>query len=290
MKAYRFYFFLAILSFLHSLADARTVRLAGSDFIPKALVEALEEFAHSRGDELRIQMQGSLLAQMDFEQGQVDIALISLPDKTPEDFNYPVLPFGYQISVLAVNEALPVDALNRRQISGIFGGGGDSAIARWSDIGLPGAWRGRNIQAGYANPRNSPALPMFRAVMLNNESFRSSVQQFETNLRLESFISNNESAIGLLSSIPLGSNLKTLRIESEDGTVAFGPTMENVNFGDYPLSLPYYICVPLPQYRELTPYIRFLLSDQIAELLQNEGFIPLLGSVRESLMAELPEG
>lgn len=289
MKPYLFTIFSSFIFAASVVLDARTVRIAGSDYIPQALVDALQEFADERGDELRISMWGSLLAQVEFEKGNVDLGLIAMPHQTPEDFSYPVLPLGYQISVLAVNDALPVDSLNRRQIAGIFGATGDSAIARWSDLGLPGAWRGRNIQAGYTNPSQSPALHMFRSIMLNNEPFRSGVQQYDSNVRLESFISNNESAIGLLSTVPLSGNLKTLRIESSDGGVAFGPTVENVNFGDYPLSLPYYISVPLSQYRSLAPYIRFLLSDEVAELLQNEGFIPLLGSIRESLIAELPQ-
>ncbi|MGE9289605.1 MAG: PstS family phosphate ABC transporter substrate-binding protein, partial [Puniceicoccales bacterium] len=210
------------------------------------------------------------------------------PHQNPDELDFPVIPIGFQIGALVVNRKNPLNSLNHQRIGGIFGSLTENAIARWSDLGLSGTWQNRNIQAAYSNPGTSPVLDLFSARFLNSEPIREGIQEYSSSIQLESFVSNNDGAIGLIDTLPLSDQLKTLRIESEDGGVSFGPTLENVNYGDYPLALAYYVCVPRSQYRFLAPYLEFLLSDSVAELLQEEGFFPILDSRRRQLTADLP--
>tara|TARA_R100000027_G_scaffold67735_1_gene68288 strand:+ start:4591 stop:5463 length:873 start_codon:yes stop_codon:yes gene_type:complete len=286
------FFLLSLLSLtlLGSSLHARVIKVEGSDYIPEALIESLKEFAESEGDFLEVNLGGSLLAFREFYEGDADIILVAMPEKTPSDYDFPVIPLGFQIGAIVVHEKNPLDSLSQQQIGGIFGSLSENAIARWSALGLSGSWQNRNIQAAYANSGLSPILDLFSATFLESEALRSGIQEFSSSLRLESYVSNNDGAIGFIDTIPLSPDLKTLRIESSEGEISFGPTLENVNYGDYPLSLPYYICVPRSQYRFLAPYIEFLLSDSAAETLQAEGFFPLLDSRRRQLKSELPTG
>lgn len=266
----------------------RTVEVAGSDYIPDALVEALAAFAAEQGDRLEAELDGSLLAFRDFEEGRADLILVAMPYQRPEDFQFPVIPIGFQVGTFVVNRGNPLESLTRAQLGGIYGSLVENAIARWSDLGLSGTWLNRNIQAAYTDSEASPVVDMFSAYFLDNQPIRQGIQRFASTIRLESFVSNNDGAIGLLDGLPLASDLKTLRIESADGGVSFGPTLENVNYGDYPLAITYYACVPLSQYRFLAPYLDFLLSDEVAEILQREGFFPLIRSRRLQLANDLP--
>jgi ABC-type phosphate transport system substrate-binding protein len=279
---------LAFLALLPAALSARTVEVAGSDYIPPRLIDALAAFAEGEGDRLEVELGGSLLAFRDFEEGEADLILVAMPYKRPEDLGYPVIPVGYQVGTIIVHRDNPLESLTRGQIGGIFGSLAENAIARWADLGLSGPWQNRNIQAGYNDTGESPVVDMFSARFLGNEPIRQGIQRFDSTVRLESFVSNNDGAIGLLDGLPLASDLKALRIESADGGVSFGPTLENVNYGDYPLALAYYACVPRSQYRFLAPYLRFLLSDEVAEILQEEGFFPLVQARRLQLASELP--
>jgi len=284
------FFSTAILLFIGTsvILEARLLRVEGSDFLPDSLIEALEAFAKTQDDRTEIRLGGSLLAFRDFYEGEADLIIVAMPFQDPDELDFPVVPLGYQIGTLIVDKGNPINSLSAQQIGGIFGSLTENAIARWSELGLSGAWQNRNIQAAYADAPNSPLLSLFSSKFLDSEALRAGIQDYPSAIQLEAFVSRNDSAIGLSDAIPLSDQLKTLRIESEDGNVAFGPTLENVNYGDYPLALPYYVCVPQSQYRFLAPYLEFLLSDEVAELLQDEGFFPVLDIRRRQLTANLP--
>ncbi len=271
-----------------STLHARVLKVEGSDYIPPALIEALAEFAATQGDQLEVDLEGSLLAFRSFYQGQADLILVAMPYQDPGELDFPVLPMGFQVGLLLTNRQNPLDTVTRRDIGGIFGSLTENAIARWSQLGLGGAWQNRNIQAAYANSETSPILELFSAKFLDNRPIRPGIQQFGSSIQLEAYISRNDGAIGLTDSLPLSPDVKTLRIETEEGGVSFGPTLENVNYGDYPLSLAYYVCVPRSQYRFLAPYLEFLLSNSTADILQEEGFFPVLEARRRQLSVALP--
>ncbi|MEM0965108.1 MAG: substrate-binding domain-containing protein [Verrucomicrobiota bacterium] len=288
MKTPQFFVCLLVFLSLTLSGKARDVQVAGSDYIPEALIDALREFASKEGDELEVDLGGSLLAFRQFYEGEADIILVAMPFQRPEDLEFPVFPFGFQIGAVVVNADNPITSMTQQQLGGVFGALNENAIARWSELGLTGTWQNRNIAAAYANSGKSPILDLFSNRFLQGDPIRSGIQEFSSDIRLESFVSNDDATIGIVDSLPLSSDLKTIRIQTSDGGVSFGPTLENINYGDYPLSLEYFVCVPMSQYRFLAPYIEFLLSDEVAEILQRERFFPLLRSRRLQLIEELP--
>lgn len=268
--------------------SARTVTVAGSDLVPKEFIEALETFAKSRNDLLVTNMRGSLLAFREFNRGEADLIIVAIPRGSEEEYLFPVVPFGFQVGTIAVNKKNPIDEITSTQLGGVFGSPGRNTVTLWSELGLSGEWNRRIIKAGYADPPLNPVIDMFSAYFLENEPVREGIQSFDTDVGMESFISSNDDAIGILGDLPLDPQVKTLRISSEDDNVSFGPTVENVNFGDYPFTLPYIACVPVSQHRALAPYLEFILSDEIAAILEQEGFFPVLRSRRIQLTSALP--
>jgi len=279
---------LPILLTMATAVSARTVTVAGSDFLPESIILALEEFAESRGDRLVHTFEGSLLAFRDFNRGRADLIIVAIPPYEDTEYQFPVIPFGFQIGTLVVNGQNPLSEIDQQQIGGIFGAPGENPITRWAELGLPDTWDRRLIEPAYADPPMNPVAAMFSAYFLENEPIREAIPDLETAVRLEAFVSGNDNAIGLLGGLPLGPDLKPLNISTTADGVGFGPSIENVNFGDYPLTLPYFVCVPRSQYRLLVPYLEFLLSDEIAALLEQEGFFPVLRSRRLQLESALP--
>jgi hypothetical protein len=70
-------------------------------------------------------------------------------------------------------------------------------------------------------------------------------------------------------------------------TPAFGPTDDNVHYGDYPIRLAFYIVYNLRDDAKLRPVIRELLDDEVAASLRANDLIALPDTVRRKFLIEL---
>ena len=93
-------------------------------------------------------------------------------------------------------------------------------------------------------------------------------------------LASDTTAIAILSSIPDSSNAKVLMISESKNSPSFGPTAENIHYGDYPIRLPFYLVYNKRDQEKLDQLIRYLIEDTVAERLSSDGFFPLPENVR----------
>jgi hypothetical protein len=279
---------LAVSLLAPATAEGRLVRVAGSDLLPPALYESLENLADRRGDELQWSRPGSLPALRQLEAGEADLVLVALPERSPADFSYPVLPLAYGIGVLAVHRDNPLTSLTTPEIVALFTAAAGNFPTRWSGLGITeGPWAERSLTVVYADPPDRPVADLLRARFFPGQPIRSGITALPSSAATETFLQRDEGALGLLGRIPRSPALKAVALASLPSP-PFDPSPANVNFGDYPLSLLYAVAVPRSQYRALAPYLARLFSAEAADLLEAGGFVPLLPALREEQVRSLP--
>ena len=106
---------------------------------------------------------------------------------------------------------------------------------------------------------------------------------------IEDLIGFDAASIGILSRMPENSSIKALMISSSGDTYApaFGPTDENIHYGDYPIKLSFYIMYNPRDGVKLRSTIRELLSDEVASRLRANDFIALPNTVRRKFLIDL---
>jgi phosphate transport system substrate-binding protein len=271
------------------VADSPTLSVAGSDLLGSTLAEPLEKYAAEAGETLSLEMLGSLPGLSALRDGYADVALVAIPqgEALPED-RYKLYPFAYQVAVLVVNAENPVSEISLRELDRIYSAESRERIERWGQLGLTGQIAGRSIQMYAIASDNSVVVELFKYRALGEQSLRANVNIVTTNRRILEQISGDLGAIGVTNQLPEGRLVKAIPISTGDvGSFSFGPSPENVYYGDYPLALPFYIAVSKEGSRDFRPFIRFMLSQEVASELSKAGFMPLAENIRKRMLSEL---
>ena len=122
--------------------------------------------------------------------------------------------------------------------------------------------------------------------MLSEKFFNSTVT-FDVEDNVKRLIIQDKAAVGVFPNIPENSNLKVLFVAQDDESIAYGPSIENLYYSDYFIRLPFYIVYKLRDSDRLSPLISTLLSDSVADILDNNDFFPLPKVIREKLIIDI---
>ena len=111
----------------------------------------------------------------------------------------------------------------------------------------------------------------------------------EKDTEVEDLIASDGVSIAILSRKPENKNIKVLMVSSNSDkySPAFGPTDDNVHYGDYPIRLAFYIVHNLRDEAKLRPIIRELLNDEVATSLRSKDLIALPDTVRRKFFIDL---
>jgi ABC-type phosphate transport system substrate-binding protein len=273
-------------------AQSEPVRIAGSDLLAEALAETLPAMAEARGIELSVDLAGSVLATPALLENEVDIALIAEPEReqpggvTPAERGLRRIPLAFRISVVAVQggNALAdgaereISGLSARELAGIFGDRAEVNIRQWSELGQTAGIGGDKIRPFVALGENRMNLNLFTYSVMPDQGLRSVVSVLDTQAEVEQELQLDSSAIGILPGLPQSKFVRPLPVSkgrnaAGENNPAFGPSPENVFHGDYPLRLPLYIVYREARARELREVLLILLSEEVSEALEAEGFI-----------------
>lgn len=254
-----------------------------------ALEVRLEAFAAAKNIDIDTLFPGSIPALNAMEDGRAEIGLIAVPPAQglPE-IAYHLIPFTYLATFVLVNPDNGIDELSLPQLQGIFAANPVSRIERWGQLGMEGPLMTRSIQTYIGGKSGSLIVEMFKSEALDRRSLKSSVTLLPSASDVSAMVSADMGVIGV-SSHPGGLAARAVPISTgQEGSFAFGPTPENIYYGDYPLRLPFYIVIPkqakLSEYRDI---IEFLLSNQVAEALTREGFVSLPENIRKRTLRGL---
>ena len=283
--------------FTNIMAFAVEHRMAYSDLISNDLDQFLYNDSISLDREhnadiinMSAYQSGSLPIIEDFLSGRLDICIIAMTEEAElpalDDDKIIKIPFAYISSVIVVNSENPVSEITIDQLSEIYGDSSAAAnFLSWRDFGIS-SFSNTSIKAYAVKEDNSISPDLFRYNVLREKSFNSSVT-FDTEDNVKRMILQDKAAIGIFPKNPESPNLKALFLSLGEESIAYGPSIDNIYYFDYPIRLPFYIIYNVADTEKLYPLVNILLSDSVADIIEDNDFYPIPKIIREKLIIDL---
>ena len=273
---------------LIATAQAEEIRIAASDLLAEYIKAPLKAYGAENDATFVVDSIGSLPALDRLRSDEIDLAIIAVPegDQVPRD-EFSIYAFAYDAAVLVVNESNPIDEISVARLGGIFGSNEELNLNTWGELGLSG-WGSRNIKALAGTSDASIAMELFKYSIFKGGVMKPSVSMVK-DTEIEDLLRSDAASIAILSRMPENRQIKVLMVSSGGDTYApaFGPTDDNVHYGDYPIRLAFYIVYNLRDDAKLRPVIRELLDDEVAASLRANHLIALPDTVRRKFLIEL---
>lgn len=274
-------------------AHAQSVlRMEGSDLLKPAIKEALNAdwmTQHIDTDILDIDLKGSVLALDAMRDGVPDITLIASPeDRMLDAAGYKSFPLCYMIGVIAVNESNPMPDITLAQLGDLLDA--NLGLKTWSDLGLSGALASRNIKIVTYEGGHGMALEMVKYMALKDRDMRSSVETLPSMENVLQALRVEPNTLAIVPRNIRSDEVKVLPVSggsSGQGDYAFGPSEDNVNFGDYPLRLKFYLCIREENLPMMLGFLKSLYSKDMAQVFENQYITPVSRRDRERIILEL---
>jgi ABC-type phosphate transport system substrate-binding protein len=268
--------------------QADEIRIAASDLLADYVTPPLEAYGSEHDISFSISSIGSLPALDQLRSDEIDLAIIAAPDEDAvprEEFS--IYPFAYDVAVIVVNGSNPIGEVSLAHLGGIFGANEEYNFNTWGNLGLSG-WGSRNIKPLVGTSDESIALELFKYRVFKGGAMKPSVAMVKDS-EIEDQLRSDAASIGILSRMPKGKNLKVLMVSdsSSADAPAFGPTDDNVHYGDYPIRLAFYIVYNERDVEKLSQVIRELLDDRVATSLRENDLLALPDTVRRKFLIDL---
>jgi ABC-type phosphate transport system substrate-binding protein len=266
--------------------QAVEIRIAASDLLADYIEPPLKAYGAMNDLSFDIDSIGSLPALDRLRSDEVDLAIIAVPEgnEVPRE-EFSIYPFAYDAAVVVVNESNPIDEISLAHLGGIFGSNEEFNFNTWGDLRLSG-WGSRNIKPLTGTSEKSIALELFKYTIFRSGSMKPSVAMVK-DAEVEDLLRSDAASIAILSRMPRKSSVKVLMVSTTNEAPAFGPSDDNVHYGDYPIRLAFYIVYDPRDEAKLRPVIRELLNDAVAESLRKNNLIALPDTVRRKLLIDL---
>jgi phosphate transport system substrate-binding protein len=202
--------------------------------------------------------------------------------------------FGYKptrvrvaIDALAVfvHKDNPLEGLTIDQVDAVFSSnrkcGADKNVDRWGDLGLSGAWTGKDVQL-YGRNSVSGTYGYFKKKALCKGDFKNSVNEQPGSASVVQSVSASLNGIGYSGIGYRTSGVRALPL-AKKGTNFIEANMENAVSGKYPLSRYLYVYVNKHPNKALPPmeaeFLKMILSKSGQSTVEKDGYIPLPSSV-----------
>lgn len=266
--------------------QAEEIRIAASDLLADYIIEPLDAYGAEHDVDFKVQSVGSIPALDRLRSDEIDLAIIAVPEGTEvprEEFS--VYPFAYDIAVIVVNESNPIDEISIGHLGGVFGTNEEFSFNTWGDLGLSG-WGGRNIKPLVGTGEESIALELFKYTVFEGGGMKPSVAMVKDG-EVEGLLRSDAATVAILSRMPKSSNSKVLLVSEGNDAPAFGPSADNVHYGDYPIRLAFYVIYNGRDDAKLRSVIRVLLDDAVASALRENDLVALPDTVRRKLLIDL---
>ncbi|HBR94691.1 MAG TPA: hypothetical protein DEA90_11055 [Opitutae bacterium] len=267
---------------------AEEIRIAASDLLAEYIQAPLEAYGSEYDTTFTIDSIGSLPALDRLRSDEIDLAIIAVPEgsEVPRE-EFSIYPFAYDVAVVVVNESNPLDEISLSHLGGIFGTNEEFSFNTWGELGLSG-WGSRNIKPLAGTSEESIALELFKYTVFKGGAMKPSVAMVK-DTEIEDLLRSELASIAILSRMPTKSSVKVLMVSSgsDSDAPAFGPSDDNVHYGDYPIRLAFYIAYNPRDAEKLRKVIRELFDDEVAKSLRENDLIALPDTVRCKLLIDL---
>jgi phosphate transport system substrate-binding protein len=265
------------------------VRVVGCDLLGKGFSSELTAYSLRNDLDVKLDLTGSATGMEQLKMGAADLGLILFApdDKKPED-QFMVVPVAYQTAVVVVPASLPLSQISYEQLSAIYGDQADFTIKRWGDLSVTGEWANRNILPNITGPGGGLSYDLFRYTVLRSPNLKPLVARQDSDKATLKRILGDEGGIAIMAMLPeKQSGLKALAVARKTNDVAFGPTSENVQSGDYPIRLPVYLVFKKSSAKHIQLVLRYLLSEEAVPLWKKAGLVPLPVQARNQQIFDL---
>lgn len=267
----------------------RSLTLAGSDLFGEHVKEALMAELRDGGIEAEIRFEGSLLGERKLAEGEVEAALLALPDGTEEESPFHRYPVGFQLVVGAVHAANPVQVLTYTELGELFRSNG--TINDWKGLTEDPDWSEQKLSLIAMRSEDSVALEIFNALVLKGQPLKRSVRILEdAEGAVARLLSEEAGALILTPWRPGVAGLKAIAVREGRENRGYTPTPDNVFFGDYPLRLPFYLSVsPDLESGATETLLEAFYSPSVSASLRATGCMPLPEAEKRAILAGFEE-
>lgn len=275
----------------------------GSDTLANLMTLWAEEFKRAYPNvNIQVQAAGSSTAPPALTEGTSNIGPMSRPMKDNEieafekKHGYKPTEIRVAIDALAVfvHKDNPVKGLTISQVDAIFSTtrkcGHERDVTRWGDLGLTGAWAGRDVQL-FGRNSVSGTYGYFKEKALCKGDFKNSVNESPGSASVVQSVNASLNAIGYSGIGYMTAGVKTVPLAKKEGKPFVDATGENAITGEYPLSRFLYIYVNKHPAKPLPPlereFIKLVLSRSGQEVVVKDGYVPVPAKVAEKELTKL---
>lgn len=263
----------------------------GSDLLGDGFAQAVARFSRQNDLPVKLALHGTRPGIADLAARRADLGLFLLPvGEAPPGDGLTGLVIAYQVAVVVVSAASPLQQVTAAQLRGIFSESATDAFSRWGGLNLSGPWSSRPIAPRALSPSAGLAFPLFAQVILTGAAARPALEFAATPEAFAQRMLATDNAIGVTGLPPAGvPGLRILALAASPTDPAYGPAPEPVHRGNYPLRMPLYVAFRRGAAPQLQLFLKFLLSDEAAAALAPAFFLPLPVGARNQLVFELEE-
>lgn len=260
--------------------------LSASDLLADFIREPLESYAADNDIDLELESIGTLPAMDRLGEKETDLAIIAVPSgQEPPSGPYSSIPFAYGAAVVVVHKSNLLNEISMVRLGGIFGENQEENFSTWGDLGLSG-WNNRLIKPLAGQKEGSISLELFKNEVFRGGGMKNGVSIVE-NDEVEGMVEMDPIAIAILPGLPKSPQLKTLMVSPGKEGTAFGPSEDNVHFGDYPIRLSFYVIYESSNHLKVRPILKSLFSEEAAEALRSNDLFPIPNTVRRKQLIDI---
>ncbi len=265
---------------------AEEIRISASDLLADYITAPLKAYGDEHDTTFVVDSIGSLPALDRLRSDEIDMAIIAVPegDDVPRD-EFRIFPFAYDVAVVAVNAGNPIDEITISRLGGIFGANEEYNFNTWGELGLSG-WGSRTIKPVAGQNPESISLELFKYSVLKGGVMKPGVALVKDS-EVEGLLMSDVASIAVLSRLPKSNKVKALMIAESSDSPAFGPSEDNVHYGDYPIRLAFYIVYNERNDDRMKDVLRVLLGDEIAQSLRQNSLFALPDTIRRKFTIDL---
>lgn len=274
----------------------------GSDTLANLMTFWAEDFKKQYPNvNIQIQAAGSSTAPPALTQGTANFGPMSrsMKDNEIQEFEkkYGYKPMAVPVAVDAlavfVHKDNPIKGMSMPLVDAVFSTtrkcGYERQVKNWGDLGLTGAWAGRDLQI-FGRNSVSGTYGYFKEHALCKGDFKTNVNEQPGSASVVQSISNSINGIGYSGIGYVTSGVKMVPIKGSDGEFV-APSAKNALSGKYPLARFLYVYVNKDPKKPLQPlqaeFLKLVLSKQGQEIVEKDGYIPLPASEVKKIRAKL---
>ncbi|MCR9184937.1 MAG: phosphate ABC transporter substrate-binding protein PstS family protein [Halieaceae bacterium] len=275
----------------------------GSDTLANLMTLWAEDFKRAYPNvNIQIQAAGSSTAPPALTEGTANIGPMSrdMRDKEIEAFEtrYGYKPTAVPVAIDAltvyVHKDNPIEGMSIAEVDAVFSStrkcGAAQDIGQWGQLGLGGAWEGRDMQL-FGRNSVSGTYGYFKTVGLCKGDFKNSVNEQPGSASVVQSVSTSINGIGYSGIGYRTSSVRTVPISKTQGGPYFEADVENSISGRYPLARFLYVYVNKDPNKPLSPlereFFKLVFSRQGQDVVLKDGYIPLPAAVVDRYSQQL---